>query len=331
MTFAVAFFLPLLVLLFSTPESLGLKVFNRNSISNVWIKGRVVPVSDIRDRLHMPLRATTTQETERKGVGTEGRPLRPPDTEAEVELEDLDLPRWIVESNKFTVEAVKSVLSLFFKDRPYARFAALETIARVPYFSYTSVLHLYETLGWFRRKEYIQIHFAESWNELHHLLIMEELGGNKDFQDRFIAQHIAFFYYWLVVGLYISSPAVAYDLNKHVEEHAFSTYDQFLTENEEQLKLQPAPQVAIDYYQKGDMYMFDMFQSGYYHETFAKQSRSEQSDTYVAEEGKPRRRPEINNLYDVFCCVRADEAEHAETMSILQKDVIVRSRGDDEI
>ena len=24
-----------------------------------------------------------------------------------------------------------------------------------------------------------QVHFAESWNELHHLLIMEALGGNE--------------------------------------------------------------------------------------------------------------------------------------------------------
>lgn len=58
-------------------------------------------------------------------------------------------------------------------DRAYARFYALETIARMPYFSYLSVLHLYETLGWWRRADYIKMHFAESWNELHHLLIME--------------------------------------------------------------------------------------------------------------------------------------------------------------
>jgi hypothetical protein len=25
---------------------------------------------------------------------------------------------------------------------------------------------------------------------------MEELGGKKEFVDRFVAQHIAFFYYW---------------------------------------------------------------------------------------------------------------------------------------
>jgi ubiquinol oxidase len=81
-------------------------------------------------------------------------------------------------------------------NRTFARFYALETIARVPYFSYTSVLHLFETIGFFRQKEFIKLHFSESWNEMHHLLIMEFLGGNEKFEDRFIAQHIAFAYYW---------------------------------------------------------------------------------------------------------------------------------------
>jgi ubiquinol oxidase len=73
----------------------------------------------------------------------------------------------------------QGLLTSYYGDRHYARFYALETIARVPYFSYLSVLHLYETLGWWRKADFLKIHFAESWNELHHLLIMEELGGNS--------------------------------------------------------------------------------------------------------------------------------------------------------
>lgn len=97
----------------------------------------------------------------------------------------LDLPVWIQTSNRLTVDAIKAILVILIpEDRPFGRFYALETIARVPYFSYTSVLHLYETLGWFRKSEYIKIHFAESWNELHHLKIMESLGGNSEFKDR---------------------------------------------------------------------------------------------------------------------------------------------------
>ena len=103
-----------------------------------------------------------------------------------------------------------TILDALYRDRDYARFFVLETIARVPYFgegpvllhacdsrslnfaaqivcalllsvlmtpdycsAFISVLHLYETFGWWRRADYIKVHFAESMNEFHHLLIME--------------------------------------------------------------------------------------------------------------------------------------------------------------
>lgn len=56
------------------------------------------------------------------------------------------------------------------------RFWILETVARMPYFAILSVLHLYETFGWWHASELRKVHFAEDWNELHHLLIMESLG-----------------------------------------------------------------------------------------------------------------------------------------------------------
>ncbi|HEY9806815.1 MAG TPA: alternative oxidase, partial [Candidatus Obscuribacterales bacterium] len=71
------------------------------------------------------------------------------------------------------------VIDTFYRDRPYQRFYVLETVARVPYFSYLSVLHLYETLGRWRKADWLKVHFAEAWNELHHLLIMESLGGDR--------------------------------------------------------------------------------------------------------------------------------------------------------
>ena len=39
------------------------------------------------------------------------------------------------------------IVDVIYGNRSYSRFYVLETIARVPYFSYLSVLHLYETLG----------------------------------------------------------------------------------------------------------------------------------------------------------------------------------------
>jgi ubiquinol oxidase len=143
---------------------------------------------------------------------------------------------------------------------------------------------------------------------------MEALGGNEEFADRFTAQHIAFFYYWLVVGVYILSPAVAYDLNKYVERHAFNTYSAFVDNNVDMLKALPPPPIAVEYYMTGDPYMFDAFQSNI--------ALGEPNDVKVI-----RRRPVIENLYDVFCNIRDDEGEHADTMLKLQRDVSVTSRG----
>ena len=80
---------------------------------------------------------------------------------------------------------------------------------------------------------------------MHHLLIMESLGGADRWFDRFVAQHIGVAYYLVALGLYFWNPTMAYNLNQYVEEHAFLTYDQFLKEHEDELKAQPAPQVAV--------------------------------------------------------------------------------------
>jgi ubiquinol oxidase len=198
---------------------------------------------------------------------------------------------------RLLVNLLVFVIDKLYKKRPYARFYVLETVARVPYFSYLSVLHLYETLGLWRKSDWLKVHFAQSWNELHHLLIMEHLGGNKRFFDRFLARSTAVAYYWVIVVLYMISPRNAYYFMELIEEHAYDSYDQFLRSSAAKLRQLPAPQVAINYYRDGDLYMFDEFQT----------SRRPQE-----------RRPVINNLYDVFVCIRDDEAEHVKTMVACQ-------------
>jgi ubiquinol oxidase len=192
-------------------------------------------------------------------------------------------------------------------ERAFARFYVLETIARVPYFSFLSVLHLYETLGWWRRSDYLRLHFSESWNELHHLKIAEALGGDRIFGDRFLSQHVAVAYYWVVIGMYLVSPRMAYNLMERIEEHAFETYDHFLRENEAMLRASPVPAVARQYYESNDHYLFDEFQPG-------------------APLGS--RRVQLENLFDVFCAVRDDEAVHAQTMRMCQGAGEVRSPHD---
>jgi len=184
-------------------------------------------------------------------------------------------------SNKALVGSMKTLLALYFNDRSYAYFAALEKIATVPYFAYTSVLHLYETLGMQSKKEILELHFSETMNELHHSEIMKELGGDDEFTDRFISQHLAFFYYWIVVVLYMSSPAMAYDLNKHIERHAYDSYNTHMIQNKQHLLSVKPPESAVRYYKNTD----------------------------------------IRSMYDVIKCIRDDELEHSNTMLKLQLDI----------
>lgn len=226
--------------------------------------------------------------------------------EKEYQSNNVDNPSGVLETtaikfeqtfNIALTELVIKVLDAFYSDRHYARFYVLETIARVPYFAFVSVLHMYESFGWWRRADYLKIHFAESWNELHHLLIMEALGGNERWFDRFLAQHIAVFYYFMAAFMYALSPRMAYHFSECVEKHAYSTYDKFITLQGEDLKNLPAPEVAIKYYTEGDLYLFDEFQT---------------------DRVPCTRRPKIENLYDVFINIRDDEAEHCKTMKACQ-------------
>ncbi|XP_059639741.1 ubiquinol oxidase 4, chloroplastic/chromoplastic-like, partial [Cornus florida] len=68
----------------------------------------------------------------------------------------------------------------------------------------------------------------------------------------------------------------------------------------EELKTQPAPEVAVKYYTGGDLFLFDEFQT----------ARVPNS-----------RRPKIENLYDVFMNIRDDEAEHCKMMKACQTHV----------
>lgn len=79
----------------------------------------------------------------------------------------------------FVYKIMCAFLDVRFKGRPIPRFWLLETVARMPYFAYSSCLHLLSTLGWFRSPTLMNMHHAEELNEAYHLAVMESLGGDK--------------------------------------------------------------------------------------------------------------------------------------------------------
>lgn len=132
--------------------------------------------------------------------------------------------------NKLLIHYSVLLIDLFYKDRHFQRFWVLETIARVPYFSFLSVLHFKESLGLRGNNHHFLMkeHFAQSINETEHLEIMEKRGGNTYWIDRFFAYHLVLLYYWLIVIYYLVAPSYAYDLNVCIEQHAVHTYQTYL-------------------------------------------------------------------------------------------------------
>ena len=46
---------------------------------------------------------------------------------------------------------------------------------------------------------------------------MESLGGDQMWVDRFMAQHAAVFYYWVLIAFFAVSPSKAYLFSEMVE------------------------------------------------------------------------------------------------------------------
>jgi ubiquinol oxidase len=181
-----------------------------------------------------------------------------------------------------------------------SRFFLLETVARMPYFAYITMLHLYESLGFWRRSADVKrIHFAEELNEFHHLMIMESLGGDQQYWVRWMAQHSAIAYYIGLCLLWALSPSLSYKFSELLESHAVNTYSQFLDENEALLKTLPPSLAAVDYYALGS---YDPYYAEF--------------QTAAIKEEKEIRRPglDMRNLYDVFSAIRDDEGDHVSTM-----------------
>lgn len=128
---------------------------------------------------------------------------------------------------------------------------------------------------------------------------MESLGGNENIVDRYLAQTMAFFYYWYVVLVYALSEPAAYHLSELIEDHAYDTYNGFLTEHEDMLKKMPVPDIAKKYYIDDNPYLFDQF---------CTVKNKDESGAFSL------RRPQLNTLYDVFVNIRDDEKEHWKTL-----------------
>lgn len=116
-------------------------------------------------------------------------------------------------------------------------------------------------------------------------------------QVRFFARHSAVVYFFVLVLVWLISPALAYNFSELIEAHAVDTYTEFYESNKEALQKLPVPAVARNYYMAQDLYVFDEFQT---------------------DKSRGSRRPRLDNMYDVFVNIAEDEKAHVSTMSQCQ-------------
>jgi ubiquinol oxidase len=120
------------------------------------------------------------------------------------------------------------------------------------------MIFFYETMGWWRLSSSLKrVHFKEDENEFAHLLIVEALGGDQNWFDRFIGQHSALIYYVVITLMWLISPTLAYNFSELIETHAVVTYSEFVDQNKATLKTLPPPAVALDYYGAGGALLRD--------------------------------------------------------------------------
>jgi ubiquinol oxidase len=165
---------------------------------------------------------------------------------------------WMRETQREIVPAPRPVLVMYYgvcfmldfmyDKKPIDRFWFLETVARMPYFSYVTTLHMYETLGWWEIDGNLKrVHLDEEINEAAHLRVMESIGGDSLWWNRLLARHGAVAYYVMLMVLFMVSPRLAYMCSELLELHAVDTYEEFCESNEQVLKEMPLTSAALEY------------------------------------------------------------------------------------
>lgn len=182
--------------------------------------------------------------------------------------------------NKYKPGLVPSILgwllvfsgNLVYGAKPsYAKFKAVEVIARIPYQSWESVSYTLLTSFYGNEKYAIRLckmaafgRFAQD-NETMHVVVISDIVRKlkKDgfFRHTLIPLLFSFFYFWVIYLVYIFSNRAALELNYLFESHAYSQYQKFLELYGEELKQRPVNSEFLQFYGREVRSEYELFES----------------------------------------------------------------------
>ena len=182
--------------------------------------------------------------------------------------------------NNYTVGMVPKIFgwllvtsgNILYGSKPaYAKFKAIEVIARIPYQSWESAAYTLLSALYGDERFAIRLcqitafsRFAQD-NETMHVVVNSHITQRHKcegfFRHTFIPIVFAFFYFWVAYILYLCSHKAALELNYLFESHAYDQYSEFLEKNESYLKQQPLVSEFLQFYGREVRTEYEFFET----------------------------------------------------------------------
>lgn len=153
----------------------------------------------------------------------------------------------------------------------YAKFKAIEVIARMPYQSWEVATYTLLTGFYANEERAIELTKTSQFsreaqdNETMHVVVISQIVKRLRCQGFFrhvlIPLLFSFFYFWTLYVLYMLSRRSALELNYIFEDHAYHQYSQFLKENGERLRDTPVYSDFLVYYGRNPRSEYELFES----------------------------------------------------------------------
>lgn len=157
------------------------------------------------------------------------------------------------------------------KKASYAKFKAVEVIARIPYQSWEVATYTLLTGLYANEKRAIALAKTSTFsrqaqdNETMHVVVITQickrLRCTAFFRHTLIPLVFAFFYFWTIYILYILSPKSALELNFLFESHAYAQYQEFLEREGERLRDTPVMSDFLTFYGRNVRSEYELFES----------------------------------------------------------------------
>lgn len=152
----------------------------------------------------------------------------------------------------------------------YAKFKAIEVIARIPYQSWEMAVYTLLTALYANEKKAIELAKTSAFsrlaqdNETMHVVVISQivcrLGCQDFFRHIFIPFLFSFFYFWTVYVLYLFSRRAAFELNYLFEAHAYAQYGEFLEREGARLKQRPVTSDFLAFYGREVRNEYELFE-----------------------------------------------------------------------